>query len=146
LRFSFGALGIALGARLLVDNASAIGLQLGISEAVISATVLAVGTSLPELATTLSAVKHRESALSIGNILGANIIDLAIILPTCSVLSGGPLPVSRQAAAADMPFCFIIICVALLPALVRGKFTRFHSAVTLFCYISYIIFTVYTAH
>jgi cation:H+ antiporter len=145
LRFSFGALGIALGARLLVDNASAIGLQLGISEAVISATVLAVGTSLPELATTLSAVKHRESALSIGNILGANIIDLAIILPTCSVLSGGPLPVSRQATAADMPFCFIIICVALLPALVRGKFTRFHGAVTLCCYVAYIIFTAITA-
>ena len=145
LRFIFGAALIAVGARLLVDNASALGLRLGISEAVISTTVLAIGTSLPELTTTISAVRRRESALSIGNILGANIIDLAIILPACSAVAKRPLPVSRQAVTTDMPFCLIIICVALLPALAKGKFTRFHGAVTLCCYAAYIIFTAITA-
>ncbi len=138
LRFTVGGAGIVIGATLLVDNASLLAAKAGVSEAVISATVLAVGTSLPELATTLCAIRRRESSLSIGNILGANIIDISVILPLCSLLSGKPLPISAQGLRLDMPACLFIICIAVLPALFRGKFTRMQGAFVLAAYILYI--------
>ncbi len=141
-RFLLGSAGIIIGAKLLVDNASALARILGVGEAVIATTVLAIGTSLPELTTTLCAIRKKESALSIGNILGANIIDISIILPACSLLSGKPLPISRRGLTLDMTACFIIICIATATPLLRGRPKKAQGAVLLGAYILYIIFTV----
>ena len=97
-KFLIGAAGIVVGADLLVDDGTVIAKSLGVSEAIIGVTIIAVGTSLPELVTTLTAITKKQSDLSIGNIIGANIIDLALILPICAFLSGGTLPVGRQSA------------------------------------------------
>jgi len=145
IRLTVGALGIIFGAELLVDNASVLGLRLGISEAIISTTVLAVGTSLPELITTICAIKRQESSLSIGNIIGANIIDLTIILPLCSLLSGKALPVTKKSFMLDMPFCFLAICIAVIPAVYKEKFSRIQGFLLLFAYITYMAITIFFA-
>ena len=140
--FLLGAAGIVIGARLLVDNAAALARIFGISEAVIAVTVLAVGTSLPELTTTLCAIRRGESSLSVGNILGANIIDITIILPACSLLSGAPVLLGKQTLFFALPACLLIICIAAAPVLRHGSLKRSHGFLMLFAYLFYIIFTI----
>lgn len=80
VKFLIGAVGTVAGAQLLVDNGSALASMCGVSDRVISVTIIAIGTSLPELVTTLTA-SRKAGSLSAGNIIGANIIDLTLILP-----------------------------------------------------------------
>ena len=124
VKFVLGAAGIVLGAQLLIDNGSAIASLLGVPDAIIAATMIAVGTSLPELVTTLTAIRKKESSLSVGNIIGANIMDLTLILPLCSLILGKPLPVQSQGMLLDIPACLIICAAVLVPALWKGKFQR----------------------
>ena len=103
LKFVFGVAGIVIGARLMVDYGTELARLLGVPESIIGATLVAVGTSLPELVTTLTALAKKQASLSIGNIVGANIIDLTLILPLCSLISGKALPILRQNILLDMP-------------------------------------------
>lgn len=124
VKFVLGAEGIVLGAQLLIDNGSAIASLLGVPDAIVAATMIAIGTSLPELVTTLTAIRKKESSLSVGNIIGANIMDLTLILPLCSLILGKPLPVQSQGMLLDIPACLIICAAVLVPALWKGKFQR----------------------
>lgn len=124
VKFVLGAAGIVLGAQLLIDNGSAIASLLGVPDAIVAATMIAIGTSLPELVTTLTAIRKKESSLSVGNIIGANIMDLTLILPLCSLILGKPLPVQSQGMLLDIPACLIICAAVLVPALWKGKFQR----------------------
>ena len=137
-KFIVGALGIVVGADLLVDDGTIIARQLGVSEAIIGVTIIAVGTSLPELVTTITAIVKKQSDLSIGNIIGANIIDLTMILPICAFLSGGVLPVGKQSAFLDMPVCLLVICIAIIPTLIFKKLSRWQGALMVCIYIGYI--------
>ena len=94
LGFFFGAAAILIGSRLMVFGGTSLAQLLGIPERIIGITVVAVGTSIPELVTTLAAIRKNEHDLSAGNIIGANILDLTLILPLCSLASGKPLPVA----------------------------------------------------
>lgn len=138
-KFIGGAAGIVLGAQLLVDNGSELARIIGIPESIIGATLIAVGTSLPELVTTVTALVKRQASLSIGNILGANIIDLTMILPICSMLAGGSLEISRQASLLDLPFCLAVCFLAILPPLVAQKFFRWQGLALLAVYCVYIV-------
>lgn len=137
--FFLGAVAIVAGAQLLVDNGSALARMIGVPESIIGVTLIAVGTSLPELVTTLTAIAKKQSSLSVGNIIGANIIDSSIILPLCAIVSRGSLPVARQSMILDMPFCLVILAIALIPALVKEKFTRAQGVVMLAVYVIYLI-------
>lgn len=141
LKFILGAAGIVLGAQLLVDNGSALARLAGISERVIGVTMIAIGTSLPELITTISAILKKESSLSVGNILGANIIDLTLILPISSLVSGKALPIAPTSAMLDLPACLLVGCVAFLPALVSQKFRRQQGLLLLALYTGYTVLT-----
>ena len=141
LKFVLGVAAIIIGAQLLVDYGSEIALMLGVPERIIGVTMIAVGTSLPELVTTLSAIAKKEASLSVGNIIGANIIDLTLILPVCAFLSGGALPVSAQSAGLDLPVCLAVGVVALLPALITKKFHRVQGGIMLAGYGAYVVYT-----
>lgn len=141
MKFIIGAAAIIIGAQLLVDNGSELAKIFGVPERIIGVTVIAVGTSLPELVTTLSAIKKNEGALSIGNILGANIIDLTLIIPICSLISGKALPVSEMVGMIDLPACLIITAMALIPALIMKKFAKPLGFVVLFAYLVYVLIT-----
>lgn len=142
--FIIGAAGIVIGAQLLVDNGSILARMIGVPESIIGVTLIAVGTSLPELVTTITAIVKKQSSLSVGNIVGANIIDSSVILPICSLISKGSLPVSAQSIRLDMPFCLLILAIGLVPALIREKFSRVQGVLLLCTYAVY-IFLVCTA-
>ena len=102
--FVLGAAAIVLGAQLLIDNGSALAQMIGVPDSIIAATMIAIGTSLPELVTTLTAIRKKESSLSVGNIIGANIMDLTLIMPPVSythldVYKRQPLPRGRGGRA-----------------------------------------------
>ena len=131
VKFLIGAAAVVVGADLLVDDGT-------VSEAIIGVTIIAIGTSLPELVTTLTAVAKKQSELSIGNIIGANIIDLTLILPICAFLSGGTLTVGKQSAFLDMPVCLLVIAIAIIPTLIFKKLSRWQGALMVCIYIGYV--------
>ncbi|MCI8387588.1 MAG: calcium/sodium antiporter [Clostridiales bacterium] len=141
VKFVLGAAGILIGANLLVDNGSELARFFGVSERIIGVTIIAIGTSLPELITTITAVIKKQSALSVGNILGANILDLALIMPMSSVVALKPLPISSTSAMIDLPACLIVAAVAIVPAMIKSKFSRWQGVLLLVLYIAYVAIT-----
>lgn len=142
LKFAVGAVGIVWGADLLVDNGSALASMIGIPERVIGVTIIAVGTSLPELITTITAIVKKQSSLSVGNILGANIIDLTLILPLSSLVSGKALPIAETSARLDLPACLLVGCIAVIPAMIREKFQKWQGMLLLAVYAAYLFLTL----
>ena len=140
-KFILGAAGIVVGAQLLVDNGSELARMVGVSERIIGVTLVAVGTSLPELVTTITAVVKKQSDLSVGNIIGANIIDLSLILPVSSLVSGKALPLSAASGWIDLPACLLVGVVAVVPALAFSRFQRWQGVVLLAIYIGYVVLT-----
>lgn len=140
--FIIGIAAIVVGSKLLIEYGSEIALLLGVPSAIIGVTMVAIGTSLPELITTLTAIRKKESSMSIGNIVGANIIDLAMILPICSVVSDGKLTIAEQSYALDMPICFAMTLIAVLPPLIKGKLYRWQGILMLALYAVYVVILV----
>lgn len=140
--FVVGVAAIVVGSKLLIEYGSEIALLLGVPSAIIGVTMVAIGTSLPELITTLTAIRKRESSMSIGNIIGANIIDLALILPICSVVSDGKLTIAEQSYALDMPMCFAMTLIAVLPPLIKGRLYRWQGILMLALYAVYVVILV----
>ena len=140
--FLFGALGIVAGSQLLVNSGSALAAFFGVPERIVAVTMIAIGTSLPELVTTITAIVKKESSLSIGNLIGANILDLTLILPVCSFVSGQALPVSAQSLALDMPACLLITLLALLPLLFKEKGSKMQGLSLILGYSLYLFFVL----
>ena len=143
IKFLAGAAGVVLGADMLVDSGSALARLVGVSERIIVVTIVAVGTSLPELVTTVTAVAKKQSALSVGNILGANILDLTLILPLSALISGKPLPIGATAGRIDLPACLLVGAIAVIPPLFTAKFQRWQGAALLAVYGVYLAATCF---
>ncbi len=137
--FVLGAAAIVLGAQLLIDNGSALAQMIGVPDSIIAATMIAIGTSLPELVTTLTAIRKKESSLSVGNIIGANIMDLTLIMPLCALIQGKPMMIERQGMLLDIPACLVVTAAALVPALVSGRFKRWMGFLIGGLYIAYLV-------
>ena len=137
LFFVLGTAGIVFGAEFLVGSGQTIAKGFGISEAIIGFTVIALGTSLPELVTTLTAIRKKESGLSVGNIVGANIIDLTLILPVCAIIDGKALPVAQMNINFDFPVCIFACAVAVVPTIIMGKFKKWQGVALLAIYAGY---------
>ena len=149
LKFLVGVIFIIIGARLLVDNGVIIAKALGVSDQIIGLTVIALGTSLPELITTISAVIKREFTLSIGNILGANILNILLILSVCAIMTDQGLQISMQnvpliknpipqSLYLDLPVALGVSLIVMIPALITGKFKRWQGITLLVSYVMYI--------
>ncbi len=143
--FILGAVGIVVGAQLLVTYGTKIAESLNVPQRIISVIAIAIGTSLPELVTTITAIRKKEGALSVGNILGANIIDLTLILPICSFVSmgkgTGALAVSASSVQIDMVVCLVAIAIAIIPTIITQKFQRWQGVLMLVGYIAYVLVT-----
>lgn len=144
--FIAGAAGIVVGAQLLVKYGTQIAESLNIPQRIISVIAIAIGTSLPELVTTVTAIRKKAGSLSIGNILGANIIDLTLILPICSLVSAGKgmgsLAVSVASVHTDMMVCLAAAAIAIIPTIIAKKFSRWQGVVLLLGYAAYVISVV----
>ncbi len=147
-KFIFGIVGIILGARLLVDNGTILAKAAGVSDQLVGLTIVALGTSLPELATTISAVVKKEFSLSVGNVIGANILNIVLIISTCTILSPGGLPINLQQAAffsqpiaqamvIDLPVVLVVSLLVLLPGMIKGRLYRWQGITALCCYGAY---------
>ena len=142
LFFILGTASIVLGAEFLVSSGKTLAAGIGISETIIGFTVIALGTSLPELVTTLTAIRKKENSLSVGNIIGANIIDTTLILPLCAVINGRPLPVERINLVFDFPVCIAACAVAIIPTAIQGKFKKWQGYALLAIYGLYMLFLI----
>lgn len=132
-----GLAGLIFGGDLFVTSATNIAKALGVSEAVIAITLLAGGTSLPELASSLVSIFKGRASLALGNVLGSNIANILLILGACSTVT----PLSM--GGVTMFDIYVAVAAALLimlSALVigRDKITRFEGVLFLCCYIAYI--------
>ena len=142
VKFIIGIAAIVIGARLLVDNGTLLAQMLGVSDRIIAVTIIAIGTSLPELVTTVTAIIKKQSELSVGNIIGANIIDITLILPVSALVSGGSLTAeSRASVLVDMPVMIFTGAVALIPSLITKKFSRWQGILLLVLYLAYSVLT-----
>lgn len=142
--FLLGAGMLALGSNLLVDNGEYLAVDvLHVPTRIVAITLVAVGTSLPELVTAITALVKKQGSMSVGNIIGANIIDITVILPVCAFISGGSLPIADlNCVRLDMPICLAEIAIGLVPTLIRGKFSRVQGVLMLTLYIAYLIYSV----
>ena len=135
-----GAALIAVGADLLVDNGTLIAQALGVPESVIALTFVALGTSLPELVTAITSLLKGHSALSLGNVIGANLFNLVLVSGTSIALSPFTIPQGSMIAGhnaslvMDIPVMFAVMLLLTVPALVRGKLARWQGVVLLCIY------------
>ena len=128
-----GCGGLVLGGYAIVEGAVAVASFLGISQIVIGLTVVAVGTSLPELATSLVAAMHKEADIAVGNVIGSNIFNILAILGTATVVQ--PIHVSSSVLARELP-AVLIISVLVVPMLRTGWcIQRWEGALLLVCYL-----------
>lgn len=136
-----GFVGLIYGADLTLDSAVAIARDLGVSERVIAITLLAGGTSLPELAASLAAILKGHGAMALGNVVGSNIANILLILGTCSTIS--PL-VMNGITMIDLLAMVGAVVLLLLSALVcgKGKIVRGEGIVFLTAYAVYIWYLV----
>lgn len=133
---------LVLGAQWLVSGASAIAGALGLSNLVIGLTVVAIGTSLPELTASVIAVRKGERDLAIGNIVGSNIANIGLVLGLPAILKAEGIPVPGAAVAFDIPL-MLGAAVALLPIAFTGfVIARWEGGLFLTLYVSYVVYLV----
>lgn len=141
-----GAALIAIGADLLVDNGTIIARGLGVPESVIGLTFVALGTSLPELVTAVTALVKGHSALSIGNIVGANLFNLVLVSGLSVTLNPFTIPQQKLIAgvnaskAVDLPVMLFVMAFLTLPALKRERLNRFQGVLLLCVYAGFCVF------
>ena len=141
--FLLGTASIVFGAEFLVSSGKTLAAGIGISETIIGFTVIALGTSLPEFVTTITAIRKKENSLSVGNIVGANIIDTTLILPLCAVINAQPLPVEKVNLIFDFPICIAACAVAIIPTIIQGKFKKWQGYTLLAIYAVYMLLLIF---
>ena len=146
LYLCFGAFFIALGADLLVEHGTGLAIAMHVPESVIALTFVALGTSLPELVTAISALVKGHSALSLGNIVGANVFNLVLVSGLSVTLSPFRIPVQKTlfgknaSLLVDFPVMFVVMIILTLPAIFRGKLSRAQGIALLAIYTAFCIF------
>jgi cation:H+ antiporter len=138
LIFLGSCVGLAFGADLLVDNVALIAEDIGLSKRVVSITMVAVGTSIPELATSVIAALKKETDISVGNIIGSNIMNIISVLGFTSLVS--PIRVSTETSRFDIPWMLgvsVLLLLVMLPA-ARSRITRWEGSFMILIYLLYI--------
>ena len=148
-KFIIGCTFIVIGAKLMVDNGVKIAEFFNVPERIIGLTIIALGPSLPELVTTVTAIAKREYGMSVGNILGANVLNIAMILPVCSLISKGAMtiPVTQMGSRAiptllyiDIPVAILLLSIVVVPGVLKKRLSRWQGYLCLAIYLVYISF------
>lgn len=133
-----GIIGLPLGARLLVGSAVEIAATFNIPEPVVGLTVLAIGTSLPELTTTVLAALEQRSDVAIGAIVGSNTFNILTIMGITAMLSPEPIPVSSRFLTLDLPVMMASSLVLAVFAWIARPIGRIPGALMLLAYVGYL--------
>ena len=140
-----GAAFIAVGADFLVDNGTLIAQELGVPQSVIALTFVALGTSLPELVTAITSLAKGHGALSLGNIVGANLFNLVLVTGTAITLNPFTLPEGKTIAGInaslviDVPVMAGVMLILTVPAMIRGKMARWQGILLLTVYAAFCV-------
>ena len=140
-----GAVLIAVGADLLVDNGILIAQALGVPESVIALTFVALGTSLPELVTAITSLAKGHGALSLGNVIGANVFNLVLVSGVSVTLAPFTIPQNSTIAGMnaslvmDIPVMFAVMLLLTVPALLKGKLSRPQGIALLCIYAAFCV-------
>jgi cation:H+ antiporter len=129
-----GSLGLVLGGRAIVNSAEFLGPALGVPDILMGLTVVAIGTSLPELATSLVACVREEADIAVGNIIGSNIFNIAAILGATALVS--PIAVSTDVLREELPAVLILSFVVLPVTWNAFKVRRWEGAILLSGYVA----------
>jgi cation:H+ antiporter len=138
-----GAAVIAVGAYLLVESATDIAHQLGVPESVIGLTVVAIGTSLPELVTAITSLAKGHGSLSLGNIIGANIFNIVLVSGVSIAINPFSIPLSsvllghNASLIFDLPVVFLVMGIMTIPTILKGKLKRWQGISLLAIYIAF---------
>ena len=141
-----GAAAIAIGANLLVNNGTLIAQWLGVPDSVIGLTMIALGTSLPELITAITSLMKGHGALSLGNIIGANLFNIVLVSGAAISLSPFSIPAEKTIAGinssfvVDLPVMVGVMLILCVPAFLQKKLSRWQGILLLCIYAA---FTVY---
>ena len=138
-----GAAAIALGANFLVNNGTIIAKALGVPDSVIGLTMVALGTSLPELITAITALVKGHSALSLGNVIGANLFNIVLVSGAAITIRPFAIPAEKTLAGinssllVDLPVMLGVMAILCVPALLRKKLSRWQGILLLLIYVSF---------
>lgn len=136
---------LVFGSRWLVDGAVAVAQSLGVSELVISLTIVAAGTSLPELATSVLAAFRGERDIAVGNVVGSNIFNILCVLGLASAIAPGGVAVAPAALSFDIPV-MTAVALACLPLFITGGVvSRWEGAVFVLYYVAYTVYLILSA-
>lgn len=134
--FFLGLIMMVIGSKVLVESGSDIAKMIGIPEGIISLTIIALGTSLPELVSSLTAIKKKHHAISVGNILGANILNITSVIALSSIPND--IPILSQNSSIDYLFMIALVLILILPTIKSNKIYRFQGLMLLLIYGTYI--------
>ena len=134
-----GLLGLVVGSNLFVDSASNVALSLGISEGVVGLTVVAGGTSLPELATSVVAARKGQSAIAIGNVIGSNVFNILMILGLTATIS--PLQI-EGITTIDMAVMLVSVALVWLFSFTKFTVERWEGALLVIGYLVYLCWLI----
>ena len=134
-----GLAGIIIGGDLVVDSASAIAIALGMSETLVGLTIVAIGTSLPELVTSITALKKGENQLVIGNVIGSNIFNILFVLGASSAISRIPLDSSML---IDVLFMMGVTILCFIFGKTQDKYDKKEAVILIALFIAYMAFAI----
>lgn len=140
--FILGITMMIIGSRLLVDNGVKIAEFIGIPQGIVSLTVIALGTSLPELVSSITAVKKKHHQISVGNILGANILNIVSVISISSIPNS--IPILLQNIRIDYPIMILVVLILIVPTVIKNKLYRIQGLLMLCTYIMYLCIIYYT--
>lgn len=138
-----GVAAIVFGGNFVVDNASALGKSFGMSDTLVGLTICAVGTSLPELVTSITAARKGENEMAMGNVIGSNIFNVLMIIGISGIIS--PITVDKVSTGNTISDCIIYIAICLLAyifCITGKKITRLEGGVLVSLYICYMAFAI----
>ena len=137
---------LGISARMMTDNSIIIAKNLGIPESSIALSIVALGTSLPELMTCIQSLRKGHSSISLGNIIGANLINLLLVIGISSIISPYGLPNDmliygiNDSLLVDIPLYLIVMFIMLVPIFLYKRTNRWQGVVLLLIYFTYIYY------
>jgi cation:H+ antiporter len=134
-----GLVGIILGGDFVVDSASAIAIALGMSETLVGLTIVAIGTSLPELVTSITALKKGENQLVIGNVIGSNIFNILFVLGASSAISAIPI---NSSMLIDVVFMLGVTILCFIFGKTQDKYDKREGTILIALFIAYMVFAI----
>jgi len=134
-----GLAAVVFGGECVSTTAKYLAMQMGMSEALVGLTIVAFGTSLPELVTSVVAAKKGENDLALGNVIGSNIINISLILGSVGVIAQAPI---STVILTDMVILFVSTIIFMALCLNKGQIDRKKGIVLICIYIAYLVFAI----